>query len=219
MNKESVSAFLQENPSFLLEEASRLGLQVKNGKIVNFAEVQLNSAESKIRRMEEEIHSFIENAKHNENILDHLFALNLDLIELTTSRQLLDAVANALENHFHLNAYALRLLPELNCNHTDWLHKDYFLPENHAAIPLIEKLERPVCFHYIPEDLMNWLPTDVPLQSFVQIPLYLNKSSKPDGLLIIASANPKRFQSSHDTVYVKKMADAITACLNRLRNA
>ena len=217
MNKESISAFLQENPSFLLEEASKLGLQTKNGKIVNFAEVQLNSAENKIRRMEEEIHGFIENAKHNENILDHLFALNLDLIELTTSQQLLDAVANALENHFHLNAYALRLLPQLNSDQTNWLHEDYFLTENHAAIPIIEKLERPVCFHYIPEDLMTWLSTDIPLQSFVQIPLYLNKTNQPDGILIIASANPKRFQSSHDTVYVKKLADALTACLNRLR--
>ncbi len=219
MNKESISAFLQENPSFLLEEASKLGLQVKNGKIVNFAEVQLNTAENKIRRMEEEIHDFIENAKHNENILDNLFALNIDLIQANSSQELLDAIANALENHFHLNAYALRLLPQMNNKQTNWLDEKYFLKENSTAIAHIEKLDRPVCFHYIPEELMTWIPAEVPLQSFVQIPLYLEKTDKADGILLIASANPKRFHNTYDTVYVQKMADSITACLNRLRKS
>ncbi len=219
MNKESVSAFLQENPSFLLEEASKLGLQVKNNKIVNFAEIQLNTAEHKIRRMEEDINNFIENAKNNENILDKLFALNVELIRATSSQDLLEAIANALENYFNLNAYALRLFPQLNTCKTDWLPADYFLEENHSAIAHIEKLDHPVCFHYIPESLMAWMPADIPLQSFVQIPLYLDQTDKPDGVLIIASANPKRFQSSHDTVYVQKMADSITACLNRLRKS
>ena len=216
MDKTSVLAFLQENPFFVLEQAEKLGLQPKNNKkIMHFSEVQLIASEEKNRRLENEMSTLIDNAKYNQRLIDNLFGLSVDLIKSNSEASFLSAISQTLLNHFNLDAYALRLLPSLKQD--NWLADTFFLSEQDPALERIEKLNKPVCYHYLPEELMRWLRTDIPLQSFIQLPLCLNQAGTTDGIFIIGSANPKRFQSDHDTVYVQKMTEAISACLNRLR--
>lgn len=218
MDKSSVTQFLTQNPDFLLEQADKLGLQVKgNKKVVHFAEVQLVASEDKVKRLENEMHTLIENARENGRLIENLFSLALDLINCNSEADFLNAISQTLINHFNLEAYAFRLSPELKQG--DWLSEDFFLTaQEQDMLERIEKLTKPVCFHYLPEEMMSWLKASVPLQSFIQLPLFLNHSTKANGVFIIGSANPKRFQSEHDTAYVSKMSQAITNCMNRLRD-
>ena len=218
MDKAVVLNFLQENSSFLMEQADKLGLQMKDAKkVVHFTEVQLIASEAKVRRLENEMNTLIENAKHNERLIENLFHLSVDLIKSDSEQSFLNAISQTLLNHFNLEAYALRLLPQLKQN--NWLTESFFLSEQDPVLERIEKLTKPVCYHYLPEELLGWLRSDIPLQSFIQLPLCLNQPDKTDGIFIIGSANPKRFQTVHDTEYVQKMTASITACLNRLRGA
>ncbi|WP_434778621.1 DUF484 family protein [Neisseria sp. Ec49-e6-T10] len=218
MDKNAIVHYLSTHPDFLAECAERFGLQAKNNKVVSFSEVKLIAAEDKIQRLEKNIHTLIENAKHNEKLVEQLFALNLDLIKATSANELFCAISKTLNEYFNLEAYTIKLLPHVEKS-SSWLTEEYYLPIGHPAIHKIEQLTHPICHHYLIKEMLDWLPTQTSLQSFIQIPIHLTTKEQIDGVMVIGSANPKRFSNEHDTIYVQKMVEAIVTTLMRLRNS
>lgn len=213
--KQQVIDFLGRNPDFLREQAAYFGLKTNDAKIVSFTDVQLMASQDKVNRLEEEIFTLIENAKHNQKIIESLFSLNIGLIQSNDVAAVFDTVSQALEHHFNINAYTIKLCPNPTFK-IDKLPEDCILPPSHPALSFIEGLTEPLCTHYLNDATLGWLPSTPTLQSFIQLPLYISQTKKIEGVLIIGSANPKRFTNAHDTIYVEKISEAIAASLNRL---
>lgn len=213
--RQQVIDYLGRNPDFLKEQAAYFGLKANDAKIVSFTDVQLMASQDKVNRLEEEIITLIENAKHNQKIIESLFSLNIQLIQANHLDDVFAAISQALEKHFNINAYAIKLCPNPVFD-TNMLPETVILAKSDPALPLVEALAAPVCTHYLNDALLGWLPSTPTLQSFIQLPLYISQTEKVEGVLLIGSANPKRFTSEHDTIYVAKISEAIAASLNRL---
>lgn len=214
-NKKQIIEFLANHPDFLKEQAAYFGLKIHDDKIVSFAEVQLMASQDKVKQLEEKIFTLIENAKHNQKLIENLFSLNIQLIQSDCVTDVLNATSTALVQHFNLNAHAIKLCPN-PIYQAQSLPENILLPPTHPALASIEKLKLPVCTHYLSDAQLNWLPTTPTLQSFIQLPLYISQQQNVEGVLLIGSANPKRFTTEHDTLYVEKISAAIAASLKRL---
>lgn len=212
MNEADVLDFLKNNPEFLLANAKSLGVQLNNDKITAFAEVKLQANEIRTQRMEQHLNDIIDNARHNQVLIETLFQLDNALIAATNLEAIFAALDDALNNGFGLPHYALRLAPQKGFEIT----ANRLLDPNSSAYEKFSQLSHSHCDHYLADDVLTWLPNSTAtLQSFLKVPL-LSPSLGFIGVLIVASPNPQHFTPEQDTSYMDNLAQNLSTGLNRI---
>ena len=212
MNEAAILDFLKNNPEFLLTHAKSLGVQPSHEKITAFAEVKLQANEIRTERMAQHLNEVIDNARHNQALIETLFALDHALIAATSLNDVTTALHTALDQGFQLPQYALRLVPQAHMT----LPETELLKPNTPTFEKFKLLKRSVCDHYLADDVLAWLPKSAEtLQSFLKVPL-LGPTQDFIGILIVASPNPKHFGPEQDTHYMDHLALSLSAALNRI---
>lgn len=212
MNEAAVLDFLKNHPEFLWTHAKSLGIQPSNDKITAFAEVKLQANEIRTQRMAQHLNDVIDNARHNQSLIDTLFALDHALIGAASLDELSAALQHALEDGFALPHYALKLVPDAaGLVPTQWR-----LDPNGSAYAKLSQLQHSTCDHYLADEVLAWLPPATEtLQSCLKMPL-LTPTQQFLGVLIVASPNPQHFSPEQDTSYMDNLARNLSAALNRL---
>lgn len=210
MLTDQVLSFLDDNPDFLLQHASRFGLQpIQSTTVVPLAERQILDLRDRNRQMENHLSQLMRNAESNDLIINRTHQLALTLSRSHDLESLAEGLTQSFQQDFGLERCALRL----------WHPAAAALPQvyngRQAVKRLAGNLTGPSCGPYANDQVLSWFPVEPILESFAMIPLK-NGAGEAFGLVVLASDDPRRFTVDMQTHYLAQIGELITATLERL---
>lgn len=212
MDKQKVLEFLIENPDFLLEHASELGLNLRDHKIRSFAQAKWQASQMKIQKMAEQLQEICNDSEANNLTTQRILALDLALLTANTIDQLVDAVYYSLSHDFGLKQFVFALItpPKNNTYVSDGL-----MVMDAKIRLIIEQLEKPILGSKISPEIRALLPKkDILPESFLQLPIKIN--GQTGAIIIAADECANRFTADLQTSSIERMADAIGVTLSRI---
>ncbi|EEG09694.1 DUF484 family protein [Pseudogulbenkiania ferrooxidans] len=210
MLTDQVLSFLDDNPDFLLQHASRFGLQpIQTTTVVPFAERQVLELRERNRQMESHLSQLVQNAESNDLIVNRTHQLALALSRSRDLDTLVGALLQCFELEFGLDRCALRLW------HPSAVALPHIYNGRQAIKVLAGNLSGPSCGPYANDQVLSWFPPEPTLESFAMIPLK-NTAGEAFGLVVLASNDPQRFTADMQTHYLSQIGELITVSLERL---
>ena len=209
-----VASYLRRHPEFLNEFpdlAVALRLPRDQGPAASLASYQLDVLRDKNRELNRRLHELVEIAHENEQLMIRVHMLTLSLMRATSLADSLARVAAGMTEDFHTDLVRIVLFgvgPDLP--DAEWLVLE---PGGRAALPAFhEFLQRnePLCGRLQPEKLSVLFGAKAgEVQSAVLMPV------NGLGMLAIGSNDMDRFHPGMGTVFLKLIAEAITASVAR----
>ena len=209
-----VASYLRRHPEFLNEFpdlAVALRLPREQGPAASLASYQLDVLRDKNRELNRRLHELVEIAHENEQLMIRVHMLTLSLMRATSLADSLARVAAGLTEDFDTDLVRILIFgigPDLA--DAEWLVLE---PGGRTALPAFQEfLQRnePLCGRLQPEKLSVLFGKDAGIvQSAVLMPL------NGLGMLAIGSTDMDRFHPGMGTVFLKLIAEAITASVSR----
>lgn len=209
-----VAAFLRRHPRFLQQFpdlALSLVVPREDGPAASLASYQLEVLRDKNRELSRRLHELFGNAQDNERLAVRTHQLTLALLRQDSAAATLRAMAASLAEDFQGDIVRIVLFePVARLEAVDWLQ---VLPRDAAALaPFRDCLAdgEPLCGRLQPEKhaLLYGDQADA-VQSSALLPM-------PEvGLLAIGSHDPNRFYPGMGTLFLRMMAEALAAALQR----
>ncbi len=216
ITEDDIAHFLISTPTFFERYASLLAnVQLGNphgGRAISLQERQAELLRRKLQELELRLAALLRLGRENVDIADRLLALVQTLLRARRERELPALLLSELEQRFQLPQVALRLwglAPEF----AD-LDQAAAAPEGHsleAAWP-----DRLYCGPQAGQAPLAWLARPEAVQSVALLPLRPTAAAPRFGLLVLASDDPHRFESSMDTDFLRHLAELAGAALSRL---
>lgn len=202
MQAEDIAQYLRDHPEFFEAYAGMLAEvnipHPHGGRTISLSERQMLTLREKNRLLEKKLHEFIEIAKENDALQNKLHNFILALLAGHNLMSLQEAVTASLRDIFAIPHAALHV----------WKG----LPPSAEVLAFADGLAQPVCTHEAVHETASWFGEAGPeLRSFAYIPLRDGEHSI--GLLILASEDAKRFYPEMGTVFLQRIAEAVSAAL------
>jgi uncharacterized protein YigA (DUF484 family) len=211
LTHDQVAQFLRDNPEFFSHYGDLLTLinvpHPHSGQAISIGERQVMLLRDRARNLENKLKEFIQFAEENDSIGEKMHHLALGLMRAKTLPAALQALYLSLTENFAIPHVTVRV----------WGGASHDLPE-FAAISddlreLAGGLAQPLCGHAAPEEVRGWFgEAGGHLQSFALTPL---KEEGVDGLLVLASEDPKRFYPEMGTLYLTWLGQLTSAAVSR----
>ncbi len=209
-----VASYLRRHPEFLNEFpdlAMALRLPRDQGAAASLASYQLDVLRDKNRELTRRLRELIEIAHENEQLMIRVHTLTLSLMRATSLADSLSRVVAGLTEDFHTDLVRIVLFGRSDALPVaDWLILE---PGGKSALPAFaEFLQRnePLCGRLQPDKLAALFgPRAGEVHSAVLMPV------NGLGMLAIGSHDMDRFHPGMGTVFLKLIAEAITASVTR----
>lgn len=216
--KFDVLDFLLNNPHFLIEHSSKLGISFDSKKIKSMAEVQILSSKNKLDKISLHYQEILVNIKRNEIILNKLEKLYFNLMECQKLSKVIKIIENSLNKDFLLPIFSIKLAVNKERNIKNSLIKeDNILNVDSQDLNDLKKIVSPFgdtkC---VIDSLYSWLPKKINFESFLHIPL--NYKNKFLGFILIAHTDYRHFSKDISTDFISSMAKAISITVYRIIN-
>lgn len=217
MEVQHVALFLKQNPRFFEHYPDVLtSLQLTGNNPNTLVERQAILLQQKKNELEKQLHEFIQNGETNDRISAQLHRLTLELIYPMKLEEILSAIPTLIQEHFAAAQVVLHLWGNSELSVPAGIPRSIILdtpPASwNALFPIKDTLlPEPVCHHELPQDIRAWFKLDI--SSFALLPL--NHPSGTWGVLGLGSYDTRRFQPSHGTVYLKRLAEIVSTALAR----
>ncbi|MEW5771285.1 MAG: DUF484 family protein [Pseudomonadota bacterium] len=211
ISPEQIGEFLKLNPDFFQDHPELLTeITVPHpysGQAISLGERQVLALRDKSRGLELKLREFIQFAEENDAIGDKLHKLGLGLMRARSLEAVFQSLYLNLSESFAVPHATVRV----------WADEPSELPEFAAVSPdirvLMAGLNQPQCGHDAPEEVRAWFGAAGPHQkSFAIAPL---REDKLNGLLVLASEDPKRFYPEMGTLYLAWLAQLSGAAISR----
>jgi uncharacterized protein YigA (DUF484 family) len=214
-----VASYLRRNPSFLGEFpdiALTLLVPREQGSTTSLASYQLEVLRDKNREMNQRLHDLIETATDNEQLVVRVHSLTVALMRERSLADTARRVVAGLTEDFHTELVRLALFraPSSDLPAADWL---ITAPRDasqwNAFHEFLDRTE-PLCGRLQTEKLTALFgakATDV--KSAVLVPI------DGVGMLAIGSSDSNRFHPGMGTVFLKLIAEAVSAAIGRFAPA
>lgn len=211
ISPEQIGEFLRLNPDFFREHPELLTeISVPHpysGQAISLGERQVLALRDKSRGLELKLREFIQFAEENDAIGDKLHKLALDLMRAKSLEAVFQSLYLSLSDSFAVPHATVRV----------WADQDRGLPEFASVSPearvLMAGLTQPQCGPDVPQEIRDWLGAAGPHQkSFALAPL---REDKLNGLVVLASEDPKRFFPEMGTLYLTWLAQLTGAAISR----
>lgn len=209
---EQIDEFLKLNPDFFQHHPELLAdIQVPHpfsGQTISLGERQVLLLRDKARNLEGKLREFIQFAEENDSIGDKLHKLSLGLMRARSMESALQSLYLALSDRFAVPHAAVRL----------WTGEDELdIPEFTRVSPevrvLAAGLTQPQCGPDAPDEVRAWFgESGAHLRSFALAPL---NDGRAEGLLVLASEDPKRFFPEMGTLYLSWLGELSGAAFAR----
>ncbi|MES2205767.1 MAG: DUF484 family protein [Pseudomonadota bacterium] len=215
MEPQHIALFLKQNPRFFDNHPDILeSIQLAGSNPNSLVERQAVLLQQKKNELEKQLLQFLQNGEANDRISAQLHRLTLDLIYPTHLEDLLSAIPILIQEHFAAAQVILYV----------WGNSELSVP---ASFPRSMTLDTPpsswknlfslktpnsldpICTHELPSDIKKWFQAE--MSSFALLPL--EHSAGAWGFLGLGSYDVRRFQPSHGTVYLKRLAEIVSAVL------
>lgn len=208
-----VTSYLRANPQFFEHHTTlltELYLPSPHGHgTVSLAERQQLAQRDRIRVMDVKLSQLIKHGEENDAISDKVHRLTLGLLATDELELMVSLLEHSLREDFQVPLVTLRLwatprqvenaaLPIFNAVETD-------------AQAWVASLAAPYCGNSPGFDAASWFQGQAPA-SYAVMPL---RSEQVFGLLILASEDDKRFYPDMGTLYLRRIAELVSAGLLR----
>lgn len=203
MRAEDVAQYLQSNPQFFeehLETLTQITLpHPHGGRTISLSERQLVALREKNRELEKKLHELIEFARENDALQHKVHEFVTALFAARDLATLREMVPHLLREIFSVPHTALHL----------W----QATPPSAEVLAFTDAQAQPVCLHQAAHDTANWFgETGKHLHSFAYLPLHAGSESI--GLLVMASEDKQRFYPGMGTLFLQRIAEAVSAALH-----
>lgn len=216
LTPEQVAAFLRRHPDFLNdypELATELTLPSAQGGAASLSVYQLQGLRDKNAALEARLVDLIAVAAENEALMTRVHELTVAMLRANTPAVAARSVVARLGSHFHCKQVRLVLFGAIDMPPADWL---LAVPDGRAALPEFAGLlahHEPMAGRLSGERLQRLFGDQASMvKSAAVLPL------GELGLLALGSAEADRFQPGMGTVFLKMIATALTAALQRARD-
>ena len=203
MRAEDVAQYLQNNPQFFEEHIETL-TQITlphphGGRTISLSERQLVALREKNKELEKKLHELIEFAKDNDTLQHKVHEFVVALFAGRDLATLQEMIPHLLREIFAVPHTALRL----------WQTN----PPSAEVLVFADAQAQPVCLHHAAHDTAAWFgESATQLHSFAYLPLHAG--SETIGLLVLASEDKQRFYPEMGTVFLQRIAEAVSAALH-----
>lgn len=201
VNDESVAAWLMRHPDFLRRHAAvlaKLDVPHGSGDAISLIERQVAVLREQLANERGRLRHLIARAHDYEALLTRLHELTLRLIVAPDPQDALQALEQALREHFKADAVMVKLFPlkaeEREARAGDPLVRDF--------VDFVDR-DRCLCGPFAPEQAETLFgPLPVAIHSAALVPL---RAHEHTGVLAIGSADPKRFTSDMSTELLERL--------------
>jgi uncharacterized protein YigA (DUF484 family) len=210
LTHDQVAQFLRDNPEFFSHNAdllSKINLaHPYSGQAISLGERQVMLLRDRARNLENKLKEFIQFAEENDSIGDKMHRLSLGLMRARSLPAALESLYMNLTEQFVIPHVTLRVwsggtdLPE-------------FTQVSEDIRVLTAGLAQPQCGGDAPDEVRAWFGESGPhLRSFALTPL---REEGVEGLLVMASEDPKRFYPEMGTLYLNWLGELSSAAISR----
>lgn len=203
MRTEDVAHYLQSNPQFF-EEHMDLLTQIElphphGGRTISLPERQMIALREKNKELEKKLHELIAYGLENDGLQRKVQEFVIALFAARDLPTLQEMIPHLLIDIFDVPHTALRL----------W----QVTPPSVEVLAFTDAQEYPVCLHQAAHDTADWFgESGKQLHSFAYLPLHAG--SDTIGLLVLASEDKRRFYPEMGTMFLQRIAEAVSAALH-----
>lgn len=225
ITEDDIANYLANTPDFFERHAELLAaVQLSSPhsqRTVSLQERQATLLREKIRMLEQRIMDMIRNVNENMVLSDKLLQWARTLFLNTDPQALPQLIANELAEQFSVPQVGIKVwgvAPQYQSCSFAWGVSD-------DAKSFATSLTEPFCGVNIGLEAVNWLPEPQAAVSLAILPLRglpvggdaLASVAPAFGLLVLASPDAQRFNSTMGTEFLARIAELASAALTRLR--
>ncbi len=209
-----VAAWLRRHPNFLKDFpdiADLLMVPREKGPAASLASYQIETLRERNRELGERLHQLIDTATENEQLAVQVHSYVLAMLRAADLAETLHVVVAGLYEDFHTDQVSLLLFRDgQNLPQEPWLQ---FFPGGASTLPVFKDfLQRgdPLCGRLAENKLDALFGSQA---TAVQSAALLKLGDL--GLLAIGSKDPNHFHPGLGTLFLKLIAEAVTAAIGR----
>jgi uncharacterized protein YigA (DUF484 family) len=203
MRAEEVAQYLQNNPQFFeehVETLAQLNLpHPHGGRTISLSERQLLALREKNKELEKKLREIISFAQDNDALQHKVHEFVIALFAARDLVTLQEMIPHLLRDIFAIPHSVLRL----------WQTN----PPSVEVLAFADAQAQPVCLHHAAHDTASWFGECAPLlHSYAYLPLHAGSESI--GLIVLASEDKQRFYPEMGTVFLQRIAEAISSAVH-----
>lgn len=203
MRAEEVAQYLQNNPLFFEEHVETLA-QINlphphGGRTISLSERQLLALREKNKELEKKLREMITFAQDNDALQHKVHEFVVALFAARDLATLQEMIPHLLRDIFAIPHTVLQL----------WQTN----PPSAEVLAFADAQAQPVCLHHAAHDTAAWFgESAAQLHSYAYLPL--RADSETIGLLVLASEDKQRFYPEMGTVFLQRIAEAVSSALH-----
>lgn len=221
VTEDDIAQYLANTPEFFERHAQLLTsvvLTSQHGqRTVSLLERQAEMLRDKMKALEARIVEMVRHGSENAAIAAKVQQWSRSLLAINDPSATVAAVQDGLHELFDVPKTALRLWGVA----PDWAQEPWAQAVGEDVHAFTSSLTMPFCGPNLGFEAVGWLPQAAQVRSVAMLPLRtgaLDDASQPAfGLLVLASDDAGRFDSTMGTEFLTHMAELASAALSRLR--
>lgn len=221
ITEDDIAQYLANTPEFFERHAQLLTsvvLTSQHGqRAVSLQERQAEMLREKIKGLEQHIMELVRNGVENAAIADKVQQWARRMLAVREAADLVQAVQDGLQSLFDVPKVALRLWNVAPA----WEQAPWTQGVSEDVRSFATSLTMPFCGPNLGFEAIGWLPQSAQVRSVALLPMRSGAMDDADapafGLLVLASDDAARFDSTMGTDFLTRMAELASAALARLR--
>jgi uncharacterized protein len=202
MKTQEIAQYLRDNPQFFEEHAEML-TQISlphphGGRTISLSERQMLALREKNKELERKLREMISIAQDNDALQRKVHEFVIALFAARNLATLQEMIPHLLRDIFAIPHTVLHL----------WQTQ----PPSAEVLAFVESQPQPVCLHHPAHDTASWFGEHTPqLHSYAYLPL--RAGTDTIGLMVIASEDKQRFYPEMGTVFLQRIAEAVSSAM------
>ena len=221
ITEDDIAQYLANTPEFFERHAELLTsvvLTSQHGqRAVSLQERQAEMLREKIKGLEQHIMEIVRNGSENAAIADKVQQWARRMLAVRDAAELVQAVQDGLQALFDVPKVTLRLWDVA----PGWEEAPWAQGVSEDVRSFATSLTMPFCGPNLGFEAIGWLPQSAQVRSVALLPMRPGAMDDADapafGLLVLASDDAARFDSTMGTDFLTRMAELASAALARLR--
>lgn len=213
MKPEDVAHYLKSHPDFFNEYADLLSdLHIPHphdNRVISLQERQAIALRDKNKILQDKLLELISFGEENDAIGEKMHRLTIALLTASNFDECLNSLSYSLREDFSIPHFVMRLWG-INCGTMDYPEFTATSDDIHA---IAASLTNPYCGNHVADEIKVLFAENADhLHSFSMISL---NTTRPIGLLVLASPEIERFYADMGTLHLKRLGDLISASIAR----
>ena len=220
ITEDDIANYLANNPDFFQRHAELLATVTftspHSKRTVSLQERQAEMLREKIKHLEGTIMAMIRNGNENVILSDRVFRWARTLFTTTDNASLPLQIANEIKEQFSVPQVGIRVWGVADA----FADLDFAQGVSDDAKVFASSLMEPFCGLNTGFEAVNWVEAPSAVSSLALIPLRsgtLGSTVPAFGMLVLASMDSQRFNSSMGTEFLARIGELSSAALARLR--